>query len=268
LKIAEEIGEYFYLNFTSKGISCGGPGDALQNPDSESGEALLESYIALYESTKQKKWLIRAEEAAKQFATWVVSYDYVFPDTSAFRKMNISSRGSVYANTQNKHAAPGICTASGNGLLKLYQYTEDIRYLLLLKEITNSISQFVSHPALQFGKAPFGWVTERINLTDWEGEGSIGYVLPISTWAETSVMLTYAELPGVIIDLDKKVYETLDHVELEKIKEDERFISFRLSNPTAFPALVKIDVYNKKKGNKKMKVLLNAKENQIVDIEK
>lgn len=268
LKIAEEIGEYFYLNFTSKGISCGGPGDALQNPDSESGEALLESYIALYESTKQKKWLIRAEEAAKQFATWVVSYDYVFPDTSAFRKMNISSRGSVYANTQNKHAAPGICTASGNGLLKLYQYTDDIRYLLLLKEITNSISQFVSHPALQFGKAPFGWVTERINLTDWEGEGSIGYVLPISTWAETSVMLTYAELPGVIIDLDKKVYETLDHVALEKIKEDERFISFSLSNPTAFPAHVKMDVYNKMKGNKQMKVLLKAKEKQIVEIEK
>lgn len=268
LHTAEAIGEYFYEEFTQKGISCGGPGDALQNPDSESSEALVESYIALYESTKQQKWLTRAEEAAKQFATWVVSYDYHFPDTTAFNKMHIATRGSVYANTQNKHAAPGICTASGKGLLTLYQYTHDRRYLTLLKQITQGIGQYVSHPTLKFGNAPDGWVTERINLTDWEGEGTIGYVLPISTWAETSLMLTYAELPGVVIDLDQKVYEAFDQVDIKRINESLSRVTFQLTNLTSFPATIKIDIYDQKKGNTQKMVQLKAHEKQLIHLAK
>ena len=46
LEVAEQSAEHFYQKFTRKGLSCGGPGDALQNPDSESWAALIESYMA------------------------------------------------------------------------------------------------------------------------------------------------------------------------------------------------------------------------------
>ncbi|MDP2059352.1 MAG: hypothetical protein Q8J97_06425, partial [Flavobacteriaceae bacterium] len=67
-RVAQASAEYYYQNFIKKGITCGGPGDAMQNPDSESSYAMLESFMLLYESTLDKKWLVRAEEMANQFS--------------------------------------------------------------------------------------------------------------------------------------------------------------------------------------------------------
>jgi hypothetical protein len=50
-EVAVESGEFFYNHFTRVGLSSGGPGDALQNPDSESWFALIESYVALHGAT-------------------------------------------------------------------------------------------------------------------------------------------------------------------------------------------------------------------------
>ena len=266
-RIATEIGNYLYSNFTKRGITCGGPGDALQNPDSESAAAMIESYVSLFESTRDSSWLTRAGEAARQFATWVVSYDYSYPDTSAFGKLGIRTRGSVYANTQNKHAAPGICTASGQGLLKLYQYTGDKRYLNLLVEITHGLTQYLPHPSLRFGDAPIGWVSERINMTDWEGAGSIGYILPISTWAETSLMLTYAELPGIVIDSKNNIARALDQFEIKPIQKKGSITGYKLTNKTLFKADVKIEIWSEnQQGFRQRIVHFSAGEEIIIDV--
>lgn len=240
LKKAIEIGTYYYKNFTQKGISCGGPGDALQSPDSESSEALVESYISLYEATRDPEWLGIAEQAAKQFATWVVSYNYQYPDSTAFSNAKIHTMGAVYANTQNKHAAPGICTGSGIGLLKLYQYTGNIFYCHLLQDIAHNMPQYLPHPQKPLGNAPIGWVSERVNMTDWEGPQSIGYILPISTWAESSLMLTAIEIPSIYIQKDKATFVVFDNIEAKKIKENKTEWTLELSNPTAIDAQVTI----------------------------
>ena len=240
LETAKEIAEYFNLNFTQKGISCGGPGDALQSPDSESSEALVESYVSLYESTYDKKWLAIAENAAKQFATWVVSYNYQYQDSTAFFKANIHTIGGVYANIQNKHSAPGICSGSGIGLLKLYRYTGNTFYSNLLKDIAHNIPQYLPHPKKPLGNAPFGWVSERINMTDWEGPQSIGYILPISTWAETSLMLTTVEIPGLYVQTDKATFIAFDNIEAKKIKESVSEWTLELTNTTPVDAIVSL----------------------------
>jgi hypothetical protein len=240
LETAKEIAEYFNLNFTQKGISCGGPGDALQSMDSESAEALVESYVSLFESTYDKKWLAIAENAAKQFATWVVSYNYLYPDTTAFFKANIHTMGGVYANIQNKHSAPGICSGSGIGLLKLYRYTGNTFYSNLLKDIAHNIPQYLPHPKKPLGNAPFGWVSERINMTDWEGPQSIGYILPISTWAETSLMLTTVEIPGLYVQTDKATFIAFDNIEAKIIKETDSEWTLELTNTTAVDAMVSL----------------------------
>lgn len=240
LEIAKEIGIYFNENFTKKGISCGGPGDALQNFDSESAYALVESYLSLFEATKDKKWLTAAENAAKQFATWVVSYNYQYPENTAFNKANIHTTGGVYANIQNKHSAPGICTASGLGLLKLYRYTGDKFYIELLRDIAHNITQYLSHPLKPLGETPFGYVSERVNMTDWEGPESIGYILPISTWAETSLMLTTVEIPGLYVQPNKSYFVVFDNVEVKIIEDKKRELILQLENPTQAEAMVSI----------------------------
>ncbi|MBV5343382.1 hypothetical protein JZU68_07150, partial [bacterium] len=208
LDIACQSAQYMYNNYIAKGISCGGPGDALQNPDSESWYGLLESYAVLYEVTKDKKWLTYATETAAQLSTWVMSYDYVFPTSTLFGQMDMKTTGAVFANTQNKHGSPGICTHSGLALLRLYRATNNILYLNLLQEISQSIPQYMSRPDRPIKGMPDGWINERVSTTDWY-EG-IGEIFPGSTWAETSLLLSITELPGIYVDLEQKSVTTFD----------------------------------------------------------
>lgn len=256
LKVAEAAAEKFYREFTVKGLSCGGPGDACQNPDSESWFALIESYVALYEATVKKNWLVRAGETARQFSTWVVSYDFNFPPSSTFGKAGIRTIGSVYANTQNKHSAPGLCTLSGLGLLKLFRATGDTFYLELLRDIAHGLPQYLPHPLKPLGDAKPGWMCERVNLTDWEGPDRIGETLKMTTWAETSLMLTAIEIPGLYVQPDKSLVVAFDNVEVKIISDTAKEIAVQVSNPT--PAVAKFTVLVENRADTKKPLAENA----------
>jgi hypothetical protein len=248
LVIAEAIGEYYYKNFITRGISCGGPGDAMQSFDSESSYGLLEGMVELYETTLDKKWLIRSEEMAHQFASWIVAYDFKFPPNTAHQKLDIRTTGGVYANTQNKTAPGGICTHSGLALLKLYRASKDVFYINLLRDIAHAIPQFMSWKEhLQPGFHD-GWISERCDLNDWlEG---IGETYAYSCWAETSMLLTIVELPGVYVDLDSKKVFSMDHVEATLNEADNGIASLSLYNPTKYDAKVKVLAESKEQAQK------------------
>lgn len=238
--VARQSAEYFYQNFTRKGISCGGPGDALQNPDSESWSALIESYVAIYDATGDIEWLTRAGEATRQFSTWVVSYDFKFPPDSMFGMAGIRTNGSVYANTQNKHSAPGLCTLSGLGLLKLFRASGDRFPLDLLHDIASGLPQYLPHPLRLLGDAKPGHMCERVNMTDWEGPERIGETLKMTTWAETSLMLTTIEIPGLYVQPDRSLVVAFDHIEVEVASDNDTALVLRISNPTPAPAVVRV----------------------------
>lgn len=238
--VAHQSAEYFYQNFTRRGLSCGGPGDALQNPDSESWAALIESYIALHEATGDAKWLARAGEVTRQFSTWVVSYDFKFPLDSMFGKAAIRTNGSVYANTQNKHSAPGLCTLSGLGLFKLFRATGDRFPLDLLYDIASGLPQYLPHSLRPLGDAKPGHMCERVNMTDWEGPERIGETLRMTTWAETSLMLTTIEIPGLYVQPDRSLVVAFDHIKAEIVSDDETELVVRLTNPTSVTAVVRV----------------------------
>jgi hypothetical protein len=240
LRVAAESAEYFYQSFTTHGIACGGPGDALQNPDSESAYALVESYVAVWEATRDDKWLVRAGEAARQLASWVVSYDFQFPPDSTFGRADIRSTGAVYANTQNKHAAPGLCTASGLALLKLFRATGDCFPAELLSDIARGLPQYLPSPQHPLGDAEIGHICERVNLTDWEGKARIGETHRQSTWAETSLMLTAAEIPGIYVRPDDGTLLVFDQIAAEIIHLETDHLTIQIHNPNSVAASVRI----------------------------
>ena len=240
LEVALQSARHFYQDFTAKGLSYGGPGDALQNPDSESWFALIESYMALHDATGDRDWLERAAQTSRQFSTWVVSYDFRFPPESLFGRSGILSTGSVYANTQNKHAAPGLCTFSGLGLLKLFRATGDRFHLDLLQDIAHGLPQYLPHPLKPLGDATPGHMCERVNMTDWEGLERIGETLGMSTWAETSLMLTSIEIPGIYARPDLGIVVAFDHITAEIIEDTHKHLEVRLGNPTSLPASIRI----------------------------
>ncbi len=252
LEIAEKSAAHYHENFVARGITNGGPGDAVGCPDSESCAGLLESFATLWEVTGQERWLQAAREVAHQAATWVVNYDFAFPATSTFGKMDMLTNGTVWANIQNKHSAPGICTLSGVPLLKLFRATGDVRYLELLRDIAHAIPQFMSRadrpivdvrPGQRWPTMPPGWINERVNMSDWElrddpkEEIGVGEIFGGSTWSEPAMMLTWTELPGIYAQPDTGVICALDHVEA-RWSTDRR--SIEVKNPTRFGADVKM----------------------------
>lgn len=243
-RVARESAEYFYRNFTLKGVTCGGPGDAMQNPDSESSYSLVESFAVLYEQTGDRKWLEYAEDATHQFASWVVTGNYCFPEQSLFGKAGIQSMGAVYANTQNKHGAPAICTASGIALLRLYRATGNTLYLSLLQDIAHNITQYIPCKANPIGTVKEGWVCERVNMTDWEGLDRIGEIVGLSTWAETGLMLTTVEIPGVYVQPDKKMATAFDNVLLKTFTQKNGKFVCKVTNPTNVPIRVTVLIEN------------------------
>ena len=201
LDIAKLAGERYYSEYVARGITYGGPGEALCAPDSESSYAMLESMMCLYEATKEEKWLEYAKDSLHLLSSWVMPYAYVFPKESELGRLHINTVGSVFANAQNKHSAPGFCTASGDAIYKLYQYTGNEKYLELLRDIVSFIPQCVSteeRPLFSWDKEPRqllpGWINERVNTSDWEGKCRIGEVFYGSCWCETSLMLTFSEI--------------------------------------------------------------------------
>lgn len=232
LEMAKGLGEYYYQNHIKMGVINGGPGDAMQNPDSESTYALLESYMALFEATQDKKWLRYAQETCWQFSSWVSSYNYQFPPQSLFGKIGIKSLGAVWANTQNKHGAPAICTHSGLGLLKLYSLTGDTLVLNLLRDIAHNMPQYMGTPGRPIPGVKDGWVCERVSTNDWlEGIGEITYQ---STWAETGLMLTTLEIPGLFIEPEKQKLTAFDQVEARWKGKGK----VEVFNPTKSPAKI------------------------------
>ena len=221
LETAIESAEYLYENFARQGYTTGGPGEILQCPDSESCFSLLESMVVLYEVTKDRKWLDRAEFCAWLCSSWVVAYNYRFPEESEFARLNMKTTGAVFANVQNKHAAPGICTLSGDSLYRLYCYTENPLYYDLFKEISLGVNQYMSteeRPIYSWDvpkdasllkddsirvkreKLPPGYICERVNMSDWESRRCIGGVFPGSCWSEVSNLLILAESADYLKD--------------------------------------------------------------------
>ncbi|MGN0521431.1 MAG: hypothetical protein ACI4IQ_02205, partial [Eubacterium sp.] len=146
IEAAQQSGEDYYKNYISKGYSTGGPGEILACPDSESTFALFESFVMLYRSTENEKWLKYAVDTASLCASWCVGYDYAYEKDTQFYERRVATTGAVWASVQNKHAAPGICTMSGESLLHLYRATGNTAYLELLKDISHNITQYLSIP--------------------------------------------------------------------------------------------------------------------------
>ncbi|KAA6314480.1 hypothetical protein EZS27_034908, partial [termite gut metagenome] len=241
LAVAEASAQKYYHDFVLKGYTTGGPGEILSAPDSESAFALFESFMALYEITRKKQWLAYASDLLPICASWTVSYDYIFPENSVMHRIDAHSCGSVWASIANKHSAPGICTWSGDCLLKYYRATNDRRAIELLADIAHGLPQYISRADRPIGNMPPGGICERVNLSDWEGKQSVGgNIFGSCSWCETAALLTVTQLPGLYVQPDKGFYAVLDNIKAQLIETHRKRMHLRLTNPTAFPADVKV----------------------------
>lgn len=240
IAVAKESADYYYTHFQEKGLTYGGPAEALQAPDSESSFAFVESYTVLYEVTGEKKYLKYAEDAAAQFATWVMPYNFEFPGGNEFSRLGMHSVGSVFANAQNKHSAPAVATMSGDSLIKLFQFTGKEKYIELAADIAHGTVQYYSREdrpvyAADGRMLPAGFMCERVNTSDWESRKNIGNIFYGMNWCTNCGGLSYAELPGIYVRKDINKLWVIDHVKANLSKN-----TLEIFNPCKYMARVKV----------------------------
>lgn len=242
LQAAKEIADHFYSDYIVRlGLSCAHSGDIMQDADADSAYGLVESFMALYYATKDKKWLIKAQTAANLAATWTLSYDYEYPAGSTLANLGANTAGAIWASVQNKHAAPGICTSSGDYLFKLFRATNQKRYADLLCDIIHAHSEVMETPGRQTTGMGPGTSMERIQTTDADGKGAMGMILKTSNgWTEDCGLLMSLEVPGIYVQTDKNVLYVFDHLKAEVVHRNGKEVTLRISNPTRFDAVTTI----------------------------
>lgn len=182
-----------------------------------------------------------AKTAANLAATWTLSYDYVFPEGSTLYNLKANVAGAVWASVQNKHAAPGICTTSGDYLFKLYRATGQRRYAELLRDIMHAHAEVMETPGRPTTGAGPGTSMERIQTTDADGKDAIGMILHGSNgWTEGNGLLMALENPGIYLQTDNEQVFVFDHVEVTVLSRDPSGVTLQITNPTRFDAKVSV----------------------------
>ena len=228
--VALEAIDTYYKDFALLGFTSGGCGDILQNADSETAAALMLSLMTLYETTGDSQWLAKTKDLANLCATWTVSFDYHLPAGTPLAKLGAKMAGAVWASTQNKHGAPGFCTASGDPLFKLYRATGDTLYADLMRDILHAHAE---------GIQPDGHITERLTYCDADSRGSRGDGGKTG-WNELNGALMALEIPGIYVRSDLEQFYVFDHVEARISKSNAKELTLAITNPTRFDAVVTV----------------------------
>jgi len=237
LQVAKALGDHYYDRFVRNGLTCGGPGDVLQAADSESAAALLDSFVTLFEVTRDRIWIDRARAAAHLLASWVISYDA--PAAGRCAASGVRATGAVFWSAASGRGSPGYLVSSGDALFRLYRASGDVMLLELLRDTVHNLAQYLPDA----GAPARADVTEpprcpRADPGRWlEPRDS---VVPADGVFDAIALLSYTEVPGIYVRPETGFVFVFDHL-TARIKERGRGrVVLSIANPTRADATVRI----------------------------
>jgi hypothetical protein len=232
LRVARAAAEQLWDRYLRAGITCGGPGDALQCPDSESAAGLLESLVTLYEVTHEHVWLERARDAAHLLATWVISYE---PAPVGGSGRDLRATGGVISDAQNDRGTPGYLLWSGDALFRLYRATGDVGLIELLRDTVHNLPQYLRAAPTTEPASGTGGRTDTGRWLEQPGE-----VVPAAAVFDAIALAAYTEVPGLYAQVDTGFVFPFDHVDARVKERLAGKLVVALTNPTRADASVRI----------------------------
>jgi hypothetical protein len=171
--------EYVWTNFGTRGLFIGG---AIDNPnitDKEAGMLSLEAFLSLYDSTKESKWLERAQAAANFAETWIWIWQVPMPadanDAQLHWKKGVPALGFQGITAQVSGGVDEYLDWSVPSYAKLYKLTNDKHYLDVARLLLHDTKQMVALPGRQYDYKGIGWQQEGWSMSSGSRRGIGGH---------------------------------------------------------------------------------------------
>jgi len=157
--------DYVWSNWGERGLFIGGASDNPNITDKEAGMLSMEAYLSLYESTKEPRWLERAEAAANFAESWIWIWNLPMPldadNAKLHWKKGVSTIGLQGITALAAGGADEYLDWAVPSYAKLYNYTGDAHYLDVARVLLHDTKSMVALPGRQYDMKGIGWQQEH-----------------------------------------------------------------------------------------------------------
>ena len=181
LNSAIQAADYIWTNFGSKCVFLGATGTPTV-ADKESGMLSTEAFLALYENTKDKKWLEYAKTAGDYTESWIWIWNVPMPIGAKYEDLGwkpgvptigVNGIGSDGMGGVDQYLAWAVPTYA-----KLYKYTKDKHYYDVARILLYGTKAMLALPGRTYDLKGPGWQQEHWHMGPIRGIGAHRTWLP------------------------------------------------------------------------------------------
>ena len=175
LNAAIRAGDYVWQNYGSRGVFVGGTTDNPNVVDKEAGMLSLEAFLALYEATKEPRWLERAKVAGDYTETWIWIWNLPMAigadDTKLTWKRGVPTIGLQGISARGPGGVDEYLDWAVPQFAELYKFTKDEHYLDVARVLLFDTKSMLALPGRTYDLAGPGWQQENWGM----GPGRRGF---------------------------------------------------------------------------------------------
>jgi hypothetical protein len=163
LDSAIRAADYIWVNFGSRCVYLGATGGEVA--DKESGMLSMEAFLALYDNTKEPKWLERAKSAGDYTESWIWIWNVPMPldakDSELAWKSGVPTVGLQGIGSNVAGHVDEYLDWAAPSYARLYKYTNDEHYLDVARVLLHDTKAMLALPGRTYDLLGPGWQQEH-----------------------------------------------------------------------------------------------------------
>jgi hypothetical protein len=205
LDSAIRAADYIWASFGSRCVFLGATGGDVA--DKESGMLSLEAFLALYDNTREPKWLERARTAGDYAESWIWIWNVPMPldaqDSELAWKRGVPTVGLQGIGSNVAGHVDEYLDWAVPSYAKLYRYTKDEHYLDVARVLLHDTKSMLALPGRTYDLLGPGWQQEH-----WRMGPGIRGIGAHRTWLP---WISVNHLHGItgLEELDKALFDRL-----------------------------------------------------------